>query len=289
MQLAADFHLHTVAEGVEELEQLEILRDFGCDSVQGFLFARPQPLADIVKLLATGLELPATAAIARRSPPRHRALVSTYVEGPDERRRRSSQPGPQPGRRPGPFLSAEMSMTTDPDKPLPPAGRHGAGGGRSHHRAWLAAAALVVALGGIASVLASTSVARGNASGSHQSFASSSPAIAATLQLSILHEQDLMNSAAGFIADDPYASNVEFGQWAVTVNAFARYPEVMGFAYSVIVPAAGPVFASVVESDPAGVLAPNGPGGHPAREAFVLLPHAVRSVAQRRQIVPGWR
>ena len=150
-------------------------------------------------------------------------------------------------------------MTTDPDKPLPPAGRHGAGGGRSHHRAWLAAAALVVALGGIASVLASTSVARGNASGSQQRFASSSRAIAATLQLSILHEQDLMNSAAGFIADDPYASNVEFGQWAVTVNTFARYPEVMGFAYSVIVPAAAPVFASVVESDPAGVLAPNGP------------------------------
>ena len=102
LQLAADFHLHTVAEGVEEVEQLEILRDFGCDSVQGFLFARPQPLADIVKLLATGLELPATAAIAPGPVPAPgtRALVSTYVEGPSmSARRRSSQPGPQPGRR----------------------------------------------------------------------------------------------------------------------------------------------------------------------------------------------
>ncbi len=58
LQLAADFRLHTVAEGVEEVEQLEILRGFGCDSVQGFLFARPQPLADIVELLGTRLQLP---------------------------------------------------------------------------------------------------------------------------------------------------------------------------------------------------------------------------------------
>ena len=55
LQLAADFHLHSVAEGVEEVEQLDILRGFGCDAVQGFLFARPQPIADIVRLLGTGL------------------------------------------------------------------------------------------------------------------------------------------------------------------------------------------------------------------------------------------
>jgi EAL domain-containing protein (putative c-di-GMP-specific phosphodiesterase class I) len=62
LQLAADFRLHTVAEGVEEVEQLEILRGFGCDSAQGFLFAKPQPLADIVKLLGTGLQLPEPAS-----------------------------------------------------------------------------------------------------------------------------------------------------------------------------------------------------------------------------------
>ena len=55
LQLAADFKLHTVAEGVEEPRQLEILRGFGCESVQGFLFARPQPLADVVSLIRTGL------------------------------------------------------------------------------------------------------------------------------------------------------------------------------------------------------------------------------------------
>ncbi len=80
LQLAADFHLHTVAEGVEEVEQLEILRDFGCDSVQGFLFARPQPLADIMKLLDTGLKLPTQAA--EHPATATRALVSTYTKGP---------------------------------------------------------------------------------------------------------------------------------------------------------------------------------------------------------------
>ena len=79
LQLAADFDLHTVAEGVEEVEQLEILRGFGCDAVQGFLFARPQPLADIVKLLDTGMKLPQRAATP--SATGAKALVSTYLEG----------------------------------------------------------------------------------------------------------------------------------------------------------------------------------------------------------------
>jgi EAL domain-containing protein (putative c-di-GMP-specific phosphodiesterase class I) len=80
LQLAADFHLHTVAEGVEEVEQLEILRDFGCDAVQGFLFARPQPLAEIMKLLVTGLKLPDQAAVPLATDAR--ALVSTSRRPP---------------------------------------------------------------------------------------------------------------------------------------------------------------------------------------------------------------
>jgi hypothetical protein len=44
-----------VAEGVEEPRQLDILRRFGCESVQGFLFAKPQPVEDLAALLRTGL------------------------------------------------------------------------------------------------------------------------------------------------------------------------------------------------------------------------------------------
>jgi diguanylate cyclase (GGDEF)-like protein len=43
IQVAHTFSLDVVAEGVEDLEQLTLLRDLDCDAVQGYLFARPQP------------------------------------------------------------------------------------------------------------------------------------------------------------------------------------------------------------------------------------------------------
>jgi EAL domain-containing protein (putative c-di-GMP-specific phosphodiesterase class I) len=41
IELAQTFHLQTVAEGIEEGEQLDELRLAGCHSGQGYLFARP--------------------------------------------------------------------------------------------------------------------------------------------------------------------------------------------------------------------------------------------------------
>jgi diguanylate cyclase (GGDEF)-like protein/PAS domain S-box-containing protein len=43
VELAQTLHLETVAEGIEETEQLSELRLVGCSSGQGFLFARPMP------------------------------------------------------------------------------------------------------------------------------------------------------------------------------------------------------------------------------------------------------
>jgi EAL domain-containing protein (putative c-di-GMP-specific phosphodiesterase class I) len=45
--------LPTIAEGVETAEQLYTLRRLGCDYAQGYLIARPQPLAEILPLLAS--------------------------------------------------------------------------------------------------------------------------------------------------------------------------------------------------------------------------------------------
>ena len=39
--MAAALDLEVIAEGVETVEQLEILRKYSCDYVQGFLFSRP--------------------------------------------------------------------------------------------------------------------------------------------------------------------------------------------------------------------------------------------------------
>lgn len=42
IQMAHALHMKVVAEGVEQKEQLDILKGIQCDQVQGFLFSRPQ-------------------------------------------------------------------------------------------------------------------------------------------------------------------------------------------------------------------------------------------------------
>jgi EAL domain-containing protein (putative c-di-GMP-specific phosphodiesterase class I) len=49
--LAKLLSLRTIAEGVEDAEQQERLRELGCDSAQGFLFGRPMPVQEIETLL----------------------------------------------------------------------------------------------------------------------------------------------------------------------------------------------------------------------------------------------
>ncbi|MFN2348435.1 MAG: EAL domain-containing protein, partial [Thioalkalivibrio sp.] len=45
--MAQALRLEVVAEGVENRQQLELLREMGCDHVQGFLLSRPVPATDI--------------------------------------------------------------------------------------------------------------------------------------------------------------------------------------------------------------------------------------------------
>jgi len=49
--LASDFGLRTVAEGVEDLDQLKALEGLDCQAAQGFYFARPQPAKQLAELL----------------------------------------------------------------------------------------------------------------------------------------------------------------------------------------------------------------------------------------------
>ena len=50
--MAKNLKMVTTAEGVETAEQLNALRELGCDHVQGYLFARPLPRASAEELLA---------------------------------------------------------------------------------------------------------------------------------------------------------------------------------------------------------------------------------------------
>jgi diguanylate cyclase (GGDEF)-like protein len=53
VRLAASLDKRTVAEGVEHASQLAHLRSLGCELAQGYLFARPMPLADLERFLAS--------------------------------------------------------------------------------------------------------------------------------------------------------------------------------------------------------------------------------------------
>jgi EAL domain-containing protein (putative c-di-GMP-specific phosphodiesterase class I) len=45
--------LVTIAEGVEKHEQLEMVRDLGCNLAQGYLLGRPQPSEEAGRLIAS--------------------------------------------------------------------------------------------------------------------------------------------------------------------------------------------------------------------------------------------
>lgn len=46
VQLAGELQMKTVAEGVEKQNQADFLKTTGCDTIQGYLFARPMPIKD---------------------------------------------------------------------------------------------------------------------------------------------------------------------------------------------------------------------------------------------------
>jgi EAL domain-containing protein (putative c-di-GMP-specific phosphodiesterase class I) len=53
IEMGHELDMEVIAEGVETDEQYELLREKGCDGVQGFLFSRALPPADIMRWLET--------------------------------------------------------------------------------------------------------------------------------------------------------------------------------------------------------------------------------------------
>lgn len=69
--LSGSLDMLTIAEGIETREQLAIARDIGFDLVQGFLFSRPRPSAEIPALVTANvdpLQMHAESAGTRNEP-----------------------------------------------------------------------------------------------------------------------------------------------------------------------------------------------------------------------------
>ncbi|MDP2745002.1 bifunctional diguanylate cyclase/phosphodiesterase [Pseudomonas sp.] len=58
INLAHNLNLQVVGEGVENAEQLALLRQYGCDQVQGYLISKALPLAELARFLVFGMRQP---------------------------------------------------------------------------------------------------------------------------------------------------------------------------------------------------------------------------------------
>jgi len=50
--MARSLHMDVVAEGVETVDQVDVLRSLGCTRMQGFLFSRPLPASEVPRFVA---------------------------------------------------------------------------------------------------------------------------------------------------------------------------------------------------------------------------------------------
>ncbi|MGD1877763.1 MAG: EAL domain-containing protein [Kiloniellaceae bacterium] len=66
INIAQDFGLTVIAEGVETADQLALLHDWGCREVQGYYFAKPMPAAEVAKLLRQGVIRPEEELVAAK-------------------------------------------------------------------------------------------------------------------------------------------------------------------------------------------------------------------------------
>jgi EAL domain-containing protein (putative c-di-GMP-specific phosphodiesterase class I) len=61
IQLSQSLNIDVIAEGVETLEQAELLMSFGCNLAQGYYYARPQTTVDLKKWLSQKHEVNPTS------------------------------------------------------------------------------------------------------------------------------------------------------------------------------------------------------------------------------------
>ncbi|MGA2470355.1 MAG: ATP-binding protein [Solirubrobacteraceae bacterium] len=103
---------------------------------------------------------------------------------------------------------------------------------------WAAIALLLACLGVGATLLSASVAAHDEAVRTRLAFRAQARGVAGELQLALAHEADLELAADAFLVDRINATEAQFLQWGVTVQAVARYPEIAGVvAVSIVRPA----------------------------------------------------
>ncbi len=130
---------------------------------------------------------------------------------------------------------------------------------RSERYFWPTMAVLLSMAGILGAVAGAHAVAANDAQRSRQAFITSSQQVASSLTLAIQHEEDLSVSSRGFVISNPDATQAQFLRWTATVDAFARYPELLVIAQLALVPASQlAAFSAHASADPAGTLTSGG-------------------------------
>ena len=68
VSLAEALGMETTAEGVETLDELDMIRQLGCSHIQGYIYAQPLCVADVAARLGQGLSMIADPPISPRAP-----------------------------------------------------------------------------------------------------------------------------------------------------------------------------------------------------------------------------
>jgi len=173
---------------------------------------------------------------------------------------------------------------------------------------WTALTALLVAAGVLGAVLGARVVARSDAEKARLAFHLASSETASTLKMAIQHEEDLVDGASSFMADNPTASPADFDRWAQSAQAMKRYPELQNIGLVALVPASGlKSFEARLAANPVRALGPEWagppgplqvlpPGNRPyyclavaglARSVSTYLPAGVDYCALAPALMPG--
>ncbi|HTC72773.1 MAG TPA: GGDEF domain-containing protein, partial [Solirubrobacteraceae bacterium] len=109
--------------------------------------------------------------------------------------------------------------------------------GRSTHRklVWAGVALLCTAAGVVGSILGAHAVANSDSSKGRQSAQQSAAAIAATVKLSLRHEEDIAVGAATYFAGNSKTSPKEFATWVKWARTLRRFPELGGLSLLTLV------------------------------------------------------